>query len=118
MTTGEAITITLNTPGELVCEADANPKPAGYITWTRPGFDLTGNAHEYVDGRGIMRVDNVTKAVSGMYLCHADNGIPPADTKNIQVIIQCELYNSIKFEEWFINSPVAFFASLHSRLFA
>ncbi|XP_063959504.1 nephrin-like [Lytechinus pictus] len=88
VTTGEAITITLNTPGELACEADANPKPAGYITWTRPGFDLTGYAHEYVDGRGIMRVDNVTKAVSGMYLCHADNGIPPADTKNIQVIIQ------------------------------
>lgn len=88
VTTGEAITITLNTPGELACEADANPKPDDFITWSRPGFDLSAYTHEYRDGRGIMRIDNVTKAVSGMYLCSADNGIPPVHTKNIQVIIQ------------------------------
>ncbi|XP_071511631.1 nephrin-like [Diadema antillarum] len=88
VTTGEAVTITLNTPGELVCEADANPKPANFIRWERPGFDLSEFVHEYVDGRGVMRIDNVTKAVSGMYTCLADNGIPPPDSKNIQVIIQ------------------------------
>ena len=73
-----------------MCEADANPKPDSFITWTRDGFDLSAHQMEYSEGKALLRILNVSKADGGLYTCSADNGIAPAFTKNIQVVVQCK----------------------------
>ncbi|XP_022110423.1 nephrin-like [Acanthaster planci] len=88
ITTGDQIVINLFSISELACEADASPKPQGFISWSRDGFDLSHHQVEYSEGRGILRILNVSKADGGLYTCTANNGIAPAITKNIQVVVQ------------------------------
>ncbi|XP_071843219.1 nephrin-like isoform X3 [Apostichopus japonicus] len=88
ITTGNSITITLNTDQDLVCTADANPRPDGFVTWTREGFDISMHTALFRDGNGVLQIQNVSKSDAGMYTCHADNGIEPAAKTDINVIIQ------------------------------
>ncbi|XP_033641299.1 nephrin-like [Asterias rubens] len=88
ISTGDQIVINRHSISELVCEADANPKPDSFITWTRDGFDLSAHQMEYSEGKALLRILNVSKADGGLYTCSADNGIAPAFTKNIQVVVQ------------------------------
>lgn len=90
ITTGNSITITLNTDQDLVCTADANPRPDGFVTWTREGFDISMHTALFRDGNGVLQIQNVSKSDAGMYTCHADNGIEPAAKTDINVIIQCK----------------------------
>lgn len=92
VSTGDQIIINLHSISELTCEADANPKPDNFITWSRDGFDLSAHQMEYSEGKAVLRILNVTKADGGLYTCSADNGIVPAFTKNIQVVVQCKCH--------------------------
>ncbi|XP_072048822.1 nephrin-like [Amphiura filiformis] len=88
ISTTATITVTLYAVGEIVCEADAHPKPDNFLTWTRQGFDLSGFEHEYTEGKKIMRILNVSLADAGLYTCNANNGIEPSAKKDVQIIVQ------------------------------
>ena len=90
ISSGETVTLTLYTVGEIVCEADAHPAPSNYVTWERAGFDLSGFQHEFADNKATMRLNNVSLADAGLYACNANNGIEPAAKKDVVVVVQCE----------------------------
>ena len=42
------------------------------------------------DESGLLTIHDVTRAHAGLYHCTADNGIAPAATVDVQLVVQCE----------------------------
>ncbi|XP_033125255.1 nephrin-like [Anneissia japonica] len=88
ITTGEHIIVNLGTPGQLRCEATANPKPSGFIKWSREGYDISRYQQEFINDGSVLKIPSVSKGDGGLYKCQADNGIGAATSKDVLVIVQ------------------------------
>ncbi|XP_076749305.1 lachesin isoform X2 [Xylocopa sonorina] len=69
----------------LRCAATGTPEPT--VTWRREvgGAITLSNSHE-VQG-SVLEITRVTRAHMGPYLCIASNGVPPAVSKRIVLIV-------------------------------
>ncbi|CAL7940163.1 unnamed protein product [Xylocopa violacea] len=70
----------------LRCAATGTPEPT--VTWRREvgGAITLSNSHEVVQG-SVLEITRVTRAHMGPYLCIASNGVPPAVSKRIVLIV-------------------------------
>ncbi|XP_077985243.1 nephrin-like [Glandiceps talaboti] len=80
--------VSMGKASPLICKAKANPMPAGFIHWSREGYNISKYKQIYTDGMSTLELTDITKSSAGPYVCHADNGIAPKATKIVQVIVQ------------------------------
>lgn len=79
---------------QLTCMATGTPKPN--ITWFSISAD--GNSLFPLPQTGsVLTVEKVTRDTARRYQCRAANFIPPSDTKNFTLSIECK---------WFINDDL------------
>ncbi|XP_022108589.1 nephrin-like isoform X2 [Acanthaster planci] len=75
----------------LLCSADANPKPAGFITWERVG-SLDSLPSVYNDGTSNLTLSSIRKEQAGSYRCRGNNGVPPVvHSSSVDVIVHYEV---------------------------
>ncbi|XP_054854866.1 nephrin [Eublepharis macularius] len=90
---GDPTTVDLGGTAEIVCQADANPAPAGMFTWRWLG-ELERNLEELgieVLSEGLvgrLRVQEAKRAHAGLYECQVDNGISPAARSSARLVVQ------------------------------
>ncbi|XP_022107186.1 macrophage colony-stimulating factor 1 receptor-like isoform X2 [Acanthaster planci] len=60
----------------FTCRADANPKPARFITWEKVGSPNTLSS-VYSNGSSSLALLNISREQAGRYRCRGDNGVPP-----------------------------------------
>lgn len=76
---------------EFACFASGTPRPN--ITWHVIRGDHSVQATQHT---GIyFRLENITRFTPTRYQCRASNGIPPSDTRNLTLSVECKL--KIKF---------------------
>lgn len=63
----------------LQCDATGNPQPQ--VTWYR----VSGDMEKEVSSAGSLSLTSITRVDAGVYLCRADNGVPPATYKRVRV---------------------------------
>ena len=82
----------------LKCEFEGYPEPT--VTWTREDptpivqrnsqgkITQTLSTHQKISEGNELKLEGLTKADMGAYLCYARNGIPPSVSKRIRVLDQ------------------------------
>lgn len=73
---------------EFACFSVGTPKPN--ITWYVIGNSDQTDMIEMLPFTGTyLRLDNVTRFTPRRYQCRASNGIPPSDTRNLTLTVEC-----------------------------
>ncbi|KAL8568456.1 hypothetical protein ACOMHN_065199 [Nucella lapillus] len=71
----------------LVCNVTGVPPPD--VTWyKRNSRQIDGKKERVGEEGSILVISNVTRACDDIYECYVDNGVPPAVTKAIRVIVE------------------------------
>ncbi|XP_046377965.1 lachesin-like [Haliotis cracherodii] len=72
---------------ELVCNVTGVPHPN--VTWFKRNFRLGRGHKERIGLEGeVLIIHNVTRYCDDIYECYVDNGIPPAVSKAIRVVVE------------------------------
>ncbi|XP_038062518.1 fibroblast growth factor receptor 3-like [Patiria miniata] len=70
----------------LSCSADANPKPADFITWEK--VESPGSLPSvYSNGTSTLLLSKINREQAGTYRCRGDNGVPPVVYSSPIVVI-------------------------------
>ena len=110
---------TLATEGMRVvlnCHAEGNPSPA--IVWRREDgkkirvcSNLSGRTKEckedLVHYGSHLELSHISRFDSGVYLCIANNGVPPPVSKRVRLYVDCK---NIKIPFWLISPRSSFFS--------
>lgn len=74
---------------EFACFASGTPRPN--ITWYVIRGDHSVQPMTSAAGSTYLRLENVTRFTPTRYQCRASNGIPPSDTRNLTLAVECKL---------------------------
>lgn len=74
---------------EFACFANGTPRPN--ITWyvMRGGENVAVTPQLLSHSGTYLRIENVTRFTPTRYQCRASNGIPPSDTRNLTLSVEC-----------------------------
>ncbi|XP_073341554.1 nephrin [Pagrus major] len=79
----------LGETADLICVADANPVTDDMFSWKFLGEgEVEMGEVTQEDESGLLTIHDVTRAHAGLYQCTADNGIAPAATVDVQLVVQ------------------------------
>ncbi|CAG5135222.1 unnamed protein product, partial [Candidula unifasciata] len=70
----------------LICNVTGIPQPN--VTWYRRNYRSPGSSKERIGLEGeVLIIHNVTRHCDDIYECFVDNGVPPAVSKAIRVVV-------------------------------
>jgi len=75
----------------LICTAHS--RPVSVFKWYRVDNNsvlMIGSGTNSYNGLDLV-IPTPTRTDAGQYICQADNGIQAGDSKNVQLVINCEL---------------------------
>ncbi|XP_029115932.1 nephrin [Scleropages formosus] len=86
----DPVYVDLGQTADLVCKADANPVSSGMFSWERVGEDEDEDPGSQTEDENIswLTIPEVTRSHSGRYKCTVDNGIAPAASTEVQLIVR------------------------------
>lgn len=73
---------------EFACFATGTPRPN--ITWYVIRAEQSATPQLLAHSGTYLRIENVTRLTPTRYQCRASNGIPPSDTRNLTLSVECK----------------------------
>ncbi|CAL1529683.1 unnamed protein product [Lymnaea stagnalis] len=83
----DKVTLEEGQTATLVCNVTGIPQPN--VTWYKRNYkELTGGVKEKIGLEGeVLIIHNVSRSCDDIYECYVDNGVPPAVSKAIRVVV-------------------------------